>query len=112
MTVVIYLIVCVACLMAGAMVAQYNEKVRQAEEEIKIHENTNRQLLQELDAAKRKSLELERSVENLQEEKEKAEVYARELEIERDTMRRYFKQAMSPRAPNATTPVSLRAVHA
>ena len=57
------------------------------------------------------------SIQDLQAEKEKLEaleVKARELEMERDSMRRFLRQSMSPRpgTPSSHTPVVMRPIHA
>lgn len=111
---IIYIIICLICVAAGALVAQYGERVRQGEQSMMLLEQTTRCKEAEIEDLRRRVLFLKRELEQVQDAKEKATVHARELELERNQLRRYLTRSMSPRSTVTVkaTGQSIHAIHA
>lgn len=106
---VIYFSICLVCLVSGALVAQYSERVRQMEADVTTREQQNRNLQAEVDRLQFKVKILERKLSAETDAKQDANVRARELEQERDQLRRYLSRSLSPRM-NGASPTNMHAI--
>lgn len=110
---VMYILLCVCCLMAGAISAHYSERVRQGEEDMRRIDANKAELQREVDRLRHTCSQFERETARLRDARDAAETRAKEIEEERDQMRRYFSRSISPR-PRSATPhaQAMRAIHA
>jgi septal ring factor EnvC (AmiA/AmiB activator) len=84
---------------AGAIVAQYGERVRQGQQSVMQLEHAARSREAEIESLRRQVLRMKTQLQQAQDANDSAAMRARELEQERNQLRRYLTRSMSPRFP-------------